>query len=223
MKQTAITHRMPIIAAVSAGLLLLFPLPPRAVWQAANGPLKTRWAKGVSPANAHPEYPRPQMVRKDWMNLNGLWDFGVAGKDATRATFDTQILVPFPPESALSGVMRPVSEKDRLWYRRTFALPADWRGRRLLLHFGAVDYEATVWLNGQEVGRHRGGYDAFSFDVTDAVKRVGENEVILAAWDRRTPAHSRAASRSASPTASGTPRPAASGRRCGSSLSTPLT
>jgi Glycosyl hydrolases family 2, sugar binding domain/Glycosyl hydrolases family 2, TIM barrel domain/Glycosyl hydrolases family 2 len=183
MKHTYLCPKPSVLAGASLALLLFAPLPSRAVWQAANGPLKTRWAKDVSPANAHPEYPRPQMVRKDWLNLNGLWDFGVAGKDATRATFNTQILVPFPPESALSGVMRRVSENDRLWYRRTFVLPGDWRGRRLLLHFGAVDYEATVWLNGQEVGRHRGGYDAFSFDVTEALKQVGQNELIVAAWD----------------------------------------
>ena len=93
-------------------------------WQPAQGPLKTRWAKDVSPANAHPEYPRPQMVREDWLNLNGLWDLAITSKDATRATFETQILVPFPVESALSGVMRPVSENERIWYRRSFEVPA---------------------------------------------------------------------------------------------------
>ena len=88
-----------------------------ATWQPAQGPLKTRWAKAVSPENAHPEYPRPQMVRPDWLNLNGLWDVAITSKDAKRATFQTQILVPFPVESALSGVMRPVSENDRIWYQ----------------------------------------------------------------------------------------------------------
>jgi hypothetical protein len=168
---------------VALALLLLNPLSAPAAWQAATGPLQTRWAKEVSPANAHPEYPRPQMVRKEWLNLNGLWDFGIAAKDATRASFSTQILVPFPVESALSGVMRPVGENDRLWYRRTFMLPDGWRGRRVLLHFGAVDFEATVWVNGQQVGRHCGGYDAFSFDITDALKPNGGNEIIVAVWD----------------------------------------
>ena len=152
-------------------------------WQPAQGPLKTRWAKDVSPANAHPEYPRPQMVRSEWLNLNGLWDFAITSKDATRATFGTQILVPFPVESALSGVMRPVSENERIWYRRSFEVPGKWRGRRLLLHFGAVDFEATVWVNGKEIGQHRGGYDAFSFDITDAVNLSGNNELIVTAWD----------------------------------------
>jgi beta-galactosidase/beta-glucuronidase len=154
-----------------------------AAWQPAAGPLKTRWAKDVSPQNAHPEYPRPQMVRQDWLNLNGLWDLAIAGKDAKHATFDTQILVPFPVESALSGVMRPVSENDRIWYRRTFEVPGKWRGQRLLLHFGAVDFEATIWVNGKEIGQHRGGYDAFSFDITDAVKQAAVNELIVTARD----------------------------------------
>jgi len=152
-------------------------------WQPAQGSLKTRWAKDVSPANAHPEYPRPQMVREEWLNLNGLWDLAITSKDATRATFDTQILVPFPVESALSGVMRKVSENDRIWYRRTFDVPAKWHGKRLLLHFGAVDFEAKVWVNGKEIGQHRGGYDAFTLDITDAVKPSGENELIVAVWD----------------------------------------
>ena len=154
-----------------------------ATWQPANGPLKTRWAKDVSPESPHPEYPRPQMVRQDWLNLNGLWDFAITPRDALHATFQTQILVPFPVESALSGVMRAVGENDRIWYRRTFELPRKWRGQRLLLHFGAVDFEATVWVNGKEVGRHRGGYDAFSFDITDAVNRSGANELVVIAWD----------------------------------------
>jgi hypothetical protein len=152
-------------------------------WQPAQGPLKTRWAKDVSPENAHLEYPRPQMVRPDWLNLNGLWDVAITSKDAKRATFQTQILVPFPVESALSGVMRPVSENDRIWYRRTFEVPMKWLGRRVLLHFGAVDFEATVWVNGQEMGQHRGGYDAFSFDITDALKQYGVNELIVTALD----------------------------------------
>src|SRR3954447_13919671 len=90
-------------------------------WQMQDGPLATRWAKDVSPANAHPEYPRPQFVRKEWLNLNGLWDLAKAPKDMAKPdTFQTKILVPFPVESALSGVMKGVTEKDCLWYRRAF-------------------------------------------------------------------------------------------------------
>jgi hypothetical protein len=153
-------------------------------WQPAVGPLKTRWAADVSPKNALAEYPRPQMARSAWLNLNGLWDLAITGKDVEKPEgFSTQILVPFPVESALSGVMKHVSENERLWYRRTFNLPRRWEGKRILLHFGAVDFEARVLVNGKEVGKHRGGYDAFTFDVTEAVRLTGPNEILVSAWD----------------------------------------
>ncbi|NIP68681.1 MAG: hypothetical protein GTO04_05720, partial [Planctomycetales bacterium] len=183
--------------------VLLFSSLAPADWKPAEGPLMTRWAKEVSPETVHPEYPRPQMVREDWLNLNGLWDYAIRPKDAGApqwrgrpalgprgegvppsnrgqdardtqgqgvpnaqyrvgepqdalatnaarpASFDGQILVPFPIESALSGVMKPVGPDNRLWYRRTFTVPEKWNltrdKKRLLLHFGAVDWDATVW------------------------------------------------------------------------------
>jgi beta-galactosidase/beta-glucuronidase len=153
-------------------------------WHPAVGPLKTRWSADVKPTKAHPEYPRPQFVRKEWINLNGLWDFAIAPKDAPQpGSFSSQILVPFPVESALSGVMKMVSEKQQLWYRRTFSIPRKWIGQRILLNFGAVDFEATVWVNGKQVAQHRGGYDAFSSDITDALHPSSENELVLAVWD----------------------------------------
>ena len=121
-------------------------------WQPAEGPLMTRWAEDVSPENVHAEYPRPQLVRDSWQNLNGLWQlaFGDEGDEVPIGRdLPEQILVPFPVESALSGVMR---HDDRLWYRRTFEVPADWRGQKVLLHFGAVDWETQVFINGHEVG-----------------------------------------------------------------------
>src|SRR3954464_1686404 len=140
-------------------------------WQPVSGPLATRWSKDVSPEKVHPEYPRPQMVRKDWLNLNGLWDLAIVSKDSAKpAVFESRILVPFPVESALSGVKKMVSENERLWYRRTFELPSKWRGRRLLLNFGAVDFQAVVFVNGKEVGQHTGGYDGFTLDITEATK-----------------------------------------------------
>ncbi len=161
-----------------------------AAWQPAPGRLMTRWAKDVSPGNALPEYPRPQMVRKDWLNLNGLWDYAIVPKEGPQpARWDGQILVPYPVESALSGVMKPVGENSRLWYRRTFDLPAGWKGRSVLLHFGAVDWEATVWVNGHELGTHRGGYDAFSFDLTPALRPSGAQEIVLAVWDPTDAGH----------------------------------
>ena len=161
------------LSYIIAGILAL-PSLPAADWQPAAGPLKTRWAKDVSPASALPEYPRPQMVRQDWQNLNGLWDVKLG--DGTEAG----ILVPFPVESALSGVMK---HSDRLTYRRFFKIPKGWSGRQVLLHFGAVDWEAKVTLNGQELGVHRGGYDAFSFNITGALKKEGLQEITVEVFD----------------------------------------
>lgn len=170
--------------ALLLGSLLCIPLLDVAAWQPAEGALKTRWAKDVSPDKAWPEYPRPQMVRKDWLNLNGLWDLAIAAKDAPKPSeFQTRILVPFPVESALSGVKKPVTENDRLWYRRSFEIPRQWRGKRVLLHFGAVDFEAKVYVNGKEIGQHSGGYDAFSFDISDALYPFGPNELVVTVWD----------------------------------------
>jgi hypothetical protein len=153
-------------------------------WKPAEGRLMTRWAKDVSPDNVHAEYPRPQMVRQDWASLNGLWQYAIEAKDVECPdSFDGQILVPFPVESALSGVGKPVGPENRLWYRRTFEIPAEWKGKRVLLHFGAVDWEATVWVNGEELGTHRGGYDPFSFDITGALKESGEQDIAIRVWD----------------------------------------
>jgi hypothetical protein len=170
-------------------LALLLPLltvspAVAADWKPLQAPLMTKWARDVDPAKPHPEYPRPQLVRKDWLNLNGLWDYAIRPKDqAVGDAFDGQILVPFPAESALSGVMKPVGPDNRLWYRRTFEVPKDWKGRHVLLHFGAVDWEATVRVNGKEVGSHKGGYDPFTLDVTDALKPEGKQEVVVGVWD----------------------------------------
>src|SRR5262245_41618069 len=172
-------------AAFLFALLATLPtIPCRAAdWQPAKGPLMTRWAKDVSPDRVHSEYPRPRMVRKEWKNLNGLWQLAFAkegegppiGKE-----LGEQILVPFPVQSALSGVMKPA---ERVWYRRTFEVPEKWSGKRVLLHFGAVNWEATVWLNGKKLGTHRGGYDGFSFDITDHLKKNGPQELIVGVWN----------------------------------------
>jgi beta-galactosidase/beta-glucuronidase len=168
-----------VIGVLAAGLCA-----EAAEWEPANGPLMTRWAKDVSPRNVHRDYPRPQMVREEWQSLNGLWDYAITGKEAAQPqTFEGQILVPFPIESALSGVMRRVGQTNRLWYRRTFTVPADWRQQNVLLHFGAVDWEAVIYVNGKEVGTHRGGYDGFSIDISDALKRNGDEELVVAVWD----------------------------------------
>ena len=177
--------RKTVLYSVFSGLLA--SLAVHAVraedWKPAKGPLMTRWAKDVSPTNALPDYPRPQFERADWLNLNGLWqlEFGKDGDPPpTGQTLSKQILVPFPVESALSGVME---HSDRLWYRRQFQVPQSWSGRRVLLHFGAVDWETTVWVNGKELGFHKGGFDGFSFDITPALKEGVDQELIVGVWD----------------------------------------
>ena len=160
------------------------PMVLQGAWQPAQGPLQTRWAKDVTPENALPEYPRPQLVRSDWLNLNGLWDYAITPQAGDQPSqFEGQILVPYPIESALSGVMRRLDEKGRLWYRRSFELPQAWAGKRVLLHFGAVDWETTVLVNGKKVGTHRGGYDPFDFDITEALTGTGLQELAVAVWD----------------------------------------
>jgi beta-galactosidase/beta-glucuronidase len=139
-------------------------------WKPADSPLTTQWTAKVAPSNAWREYPRPQMERSGWTNLNGLWDYAIQDKDAARPDkFDGQILVPYAVESALSGVKRPLTPSQRLWYRRTFDVPLP-RGMHMLLHFGAVDWRTEVWVNGTLVGKHQGGYDPFTFDITEELK-----------------------------------------------------
>jgi len=167
--------------------LLLATLPeivPAASWAPVQGHIMTPWAKDVTPDKVWPEYPRPQMVREAWKNLNGLWDYAIrpAGEPQP-SVWDGQILVPFCLESALSGVKKDLRPGERLWYRNAVDVPKTWRGKRLLLHFDAVDFDATVWVNGNKVGSHQGGYDPITFDVTDAVKPAGRQEIVVAVLD----------------------------------------
>ncbi|MEU0806923.1 PA14 domain-containing protein [Streptomyces sp. NPDC005970] len=148
--------------------------------------LRTRWADDVTPANAHREYPRPQLTRGDWKNLNGTWQFAAA-KAGERPPVDRnlaeRILVPYPVESQLSGIER---HEDRMWYRRTFTVPADWKigsGKQLRLNFGAVDWRTEVYVNGAKVADHQGGYDKFSADITDALKPGRTQELIVGVYD----------------------------------------
>ena len=154
-------------------------------WQPAQGLLMTRWSKEVTPENAWPEYPRPQMTRARWMNLNGLWEYQITGMNGLNipGAYSGKILVPFPIEAPLSGVMKPLMPTERLWYRREFVIPPDWNGQKVLLHFGAVDWESTVFIDGKKLGTHRGGYDSFSFDITKLIKAGGTHKITVSVWD----------------------------------------
>jgi hypothetical protein len=165
----------------TTAVLAITPAAEAAVWQPKAPPLTTPWTSQVSPTNALPDYPRPQLVRPDWQNLNGVWEFAGASNINTPPvgqTLPEGVLVPYPIESGLSGIQR---HEDNMFYRRTFTVPSAWSGRRVLLNFGAVTWETRVWVNGTQVGTHTGGYDAFSFDITAAL-RSGANEVIVGAY-----------------------------------------
>lgn len=130
-----------------------------------------------------PEYPRPQMQRQDWMNLNGTWEYAILPMAAPAPqAFQGNILVPFAVESQLSGVQKPLQPDERLWYRRTFTVPAGWRDQRILLHFGAVDYACEVWVNGNSAGTHTGGYLPFNMDITGFLQN-GENTLLVGVID----------------------------------------
>ncbi len=146
--------------------------------------LYTQWAKDVGPSNDHIRYPRPQMVRQVWLNLNSLWDYAIRPDDNRKPSkYDGKILVPFPVESALSGVERSVGPDSVLWYHRTFTIDPNWKNDRILLHFGAVDWKTTVWVNGEKVGTHQGGYDPFTFDISNVLKQSGRQNLLVQVWD----------------------------------------
>lgn len=179
-----------VVVAVTLLLLAMIGNPPAnavVMWHPKAAPLPTPWTKLVGPENALPDYPRPQMTRASWMNLNGVW--GYMGRSAgtvlpappAPSAYGEQILVPYPVESALSGIQR---HDDEMWYRKVVKLPSNWVGQHVLLHFGAVDQIATVWVNNQEVARHEGGYTEFSVDITRALQWPGPQEITVRVQDR---------------------------------------
>ena len=171
--------RLMLACALTLGL----QVPSLAQWKPAGNRIKTEWGEKLNPDNVLPEYPRPMMERKEWKNLNGLWDYAIRScGEAEPKAYDGKILVPFAIESSLSGVGKHLEGSQELWYTRQFEIPSGWKGKRVLLHFGAVDWRADVWVNNISVGRHEGGYTPFCFDVTDALQK-GSNKLSIRVWD----------------------------------------
>lgn len=165
-------------------------------WQPASAPLTTRWTADVSPEHVRPEYPRPLLVRKNWQSLNGIWQFAFDDNDSgdaqgwqSETDLNEQILVPFTFEAALSGIGKGEEIHEHVWYRKLFSIPANWReaGTCVKLNFGAVDWQATVYVNGVSVGSHTGGYAPFSIDITDAMVPGDVQEVVVSVYDPADP------------------------------------
>ena len=156
-----------------------------AQWKPAGDKIKTAWAEQVNPQQVLPEYPRPIMERTEWQNLNGEWDYAIRPKgEVEPATFDGKILVPFAVESSLSGVQQLVGQENELWYKRTFQVPSAWKGRDILLHFGAVDWQADVFVDDVLIGSHVGGYTPFSLNVTPYLStKSATHKLVVRVWD----------------------------------------
>lgn len=164
-------------------IALLTSAKMTAQWQPAGDKIKSKWATTVSPEKVWSEYPRPQMVRAEWINLNGLWKYAIRPKEGGMPEqWDGEILVPFAVESSLSGVMQTVGPEQVLWYHTAFEVPESWSDDQIVLHFGAVDWRAEVWINDIQLGQHEGGYDGFSFDLTPFLKE-GKQELVVKVWD----------------------------------------
>ena len=142
--------------------------------------LYTRWGRELNKDCPLNDYPRPQMARESFINLNGVWEYAIYPVYAGFAGYQGEITVPFSPECLLSGVGKTVTPSDKLYYRKNFTFVK--RDKRVLLHFGAVDYECEVTLNGVRLGGHKGGYYPFTFEVTDVITN-GENELTLTVTD----------------------------------------
>lgn len=184
-RHVPIRPALPLLLAIAlvAGVLAA---PAAYAAPAKTPPLTTPWTSQALTGTPLPEYPRPQMTRSDWLNLNGEWQLRQSTTDDAPqfgTNLPERVNVPFPVESALSGIQRAANDnRNYLFYRRTVTIPANWSGRRTLLHFGAVDWQSTVWVNGARVGAHTGGYDAFTFDVTPQLT-TGTNEIVVKVWD----------------------------------------
>ena len=156
----------------------------QAQWKPAGDKIKTKWAEQINPQNVLPEYPRPQLERTDWVNLNGEWEYAIKPKGEVEPnSFDGNILVPFAVESSLSGVQKEVGENNELWYKRSFAVPTNWKNKDVVLNFGAVDWKADVFVNDILIGSHQGGFTPFSFNITPYLTGKSNQKLVVRVWD----------------------------------------
>ena len=152
-------------------------------WCPAGNKIKTKWGKNLDPKNVWQEYPRPQLERKQWLNLNGIWSYSITDINSQKPdNFDGEILVPFSIESSLSGVMKSLNEKQILWYYKEFEVPDNWKDKNIIIHFNAVDWICELYINDNKIGKHSGGYSEFSFDITKNIKE-GKNKILLKVFD----------------------------------------
>jgi beta-galactosidase/beta-glucuronidase len=172
------------VTVTVCAFLLVVVCNVHAQWSPVGDKLKTEWAEKVDPQNVWPEYPRPLIERSQWQNLNGLWDYAIAPLGTAEPTgFDGRILVPFAIESSLSGVMKEVGDQHELWYKREFTIPSAWKGKNVVLNFGAVDWKADVFVNDIMIGSHEGGYTPFSFDITPFLAGKSKHKLVVRVWD----------------------------------------
>ena len=171
------------LLAVAAAALLAAPQQTNAQWKPVGDKIKTPWVEKVNPKLPWNVYPRPQLKRAQWMNLNGQWNYAIKDlQSGEPASFDGKILVPYPIESSLSGVGKSLTKDNILWYSRTFTIPSAWKGKNVKLNFGGVDWKAEVFVNGVSVGSHTGGFAPFSLDITSALK-PGSNKLSVKVFD----------------------------------------
>ncbi|SEF75837.1 glycoside hydrolase family 2 protein [Parabacteroides chinchillae] len=169
---------------VLIGCALVLAMCVQAQWKPVGDKIKTQWAEQINPKNVLPEYPRPQMERADWVNLNGEWDYAIKPKgEVEPASFDGKILVPFAVESSLSGVQKEVGENNELWYKRSFTVPSSWKNKDVMINFGAVDWKADVYVNDILIGSHKGGFTPFSFNITPYLNGTSNQKLVVRVWD----------------------------------------